>query len=111
MARPATDHESLRNPDISVPISEGMAECVRVSADGWLDDAIAFYRPWGFGVETIGVPVSIWHGQDDTAAPISHARWLAQRIPRCDLHELDGGHYAAYAAIPHVLNWLVLLST
>lgn len=109
-AWPATDHEALRNPEISTPISKGMAECVRVSAEGWLDDSVAFYRPWGFNVETVGIPVSIWHGQGDTAAPITHARWLAQRIPECDLRELDGGHYAAYAAIPHALSWLVSLS-
>jgi pimeloyl-ACP methyl ester carboxylesterase len=104
---PDADREALLSEDISVRISEGMAECVRVSAEGWFDDSVAFFRPWGFDVETISVPVGIWHGRDDTAAPITHARWLADRIPACDLHELQGGHYAAYVAMPHILRWLV----
>ena len=85
----------------------GMAECVRVSAEGWFDDSIAFHRPWGFDVAGIDVPVAIWHGREDTAAPIAHARWLAGHIEGCTLHELDGGHYAAYDELPTILDWLV----
>jgi pimeloyl-ACP methyl ester carboxylesterase len=104
---PEADREALLSRDLAVPISEGMAECVRVAADGWLDDSVAFYRPWGFDIAMITVPVAIWHGRDDTAAPITHGRWLAERIPGCELHELDGGHYVAYVAIPDILRWLV----
>lgn len=104
---PEADRKALRSAHIAVPIAEGMAECVRLSAEGWLEDTVAFYRPWGFDLATISVPVGIWHGRDDTAAPITHGRWLAARIPLCTLHELDGGHYAAYLAIPDILRWLV----
>jgi pimeloyl-ACP methyl ester carboxylesterase len=103
---PEADRTALLHQDIAIPLAEGMAECVRVSADGWLDDSVAFYRPWGFDVTKITVPVAIWHGHDDTAAPIAHGRWLADRIPGCELHELDGAHYAAYLAIPDILRWL-----
>ena len=103
---PAADREALLRHDIAAPIAEGMAECVRISAEGWLDDSVAFHQPWGFNVASITVPVSIWHGKDDTAAPIAHGRWLTDHVPGCQLHELDGGHYAAYLALPDALHWL-----
>jgi pimeloyl-ACP methyl ester carboxylesterase len=103
---PPADREALQRPEVMTPISEGMAECLRVSAEGWLDDSGAFAGPWGFDVATIGVPVGIWQGREDTATPITHARWLAARIPQAELHELEGGHYAPYLLLPEILSWL-----
>ena len=103
---PDADREASNLPEVAVPVAEGMAECVRISAEGWLDDSAAFHRSWGFDVRDISVPVAIWHGRDDVAAPISHGRWLAERIPDCAFNQLDGGHYAAYLAIDDVLRWL-----
>jgi pimeloyl-ACP methyl ester carboxylesterase len=104
---PRTDREVLlESPEILASIADGMAECVRRSAEGWLDDSIAFARPWGFDVTKIAVPVGIWHGCEDTAAPIAHARWLADRIAGAELHELEGGHYAPYVQLPGILGWL-----
>src|SRR5204862_572688 len=62
---PQSDREALDTPGIAQPIADGMAECVRRSAEGWLDDSIAFAQPWGFDVQGISCPVSIWHGRDD----------------------------------------------
>jgi pimeloyl-ACP methyl ester carboxylesterase len=103
---PQSDREALDMPEIARPIAEGMAECVRVSAEGWLDDSIAYGQPWGFDVRAIACPVSIWHGRDDIASPVGHARWLASRIPGAELFELDGGHYAPCLRFPEILEWL-----
>jgi pimeloyl-ACP methyl ester carboxylesterase len=103
---PPADRTALERPEIMNPIADGMAECLRVSAEGWLDDSGAFARPWGFDVAMIAVPVGIWQGQEDTATPITHARWLAARIPNAELHELEGGHYAPYLRLPEILRWL-----
>jgi pimeloyl-ACP methyl ester carboxylesterase len=107
---PQSDRDALDIPEIAQPIAEGMAECVRRSAEGWLDDSIAWGRPWGFDVRAISCPVSIWHGRDDTAQPIGHARWLASRIPGAELHELDDGHYAPCLRFPEILAWLAARS-
>jgi pimeloyl-ACP methyl ester carboxylesterase len=103
---PLSDREALELREVVTPIAEGMAECVRESAEGWLDDSIAFARPWGFDVATIEVPVGIWQGREDTATPITHARWLTARIPQAELYELEGGHYAPYLRLPEILRWL-----
>ncbi|HEX6701948.1 MAG TPA: alpha/beta hydrolase [Gaiellaceae bacterium] len=103
---PESDRAALGEPEIAHPIAEGMAECVRRSTEGWLDESIAFASPWGFDVRRISCPVSIWHGRADTASPIRHARWLASRIQGAELHELDGGHFAPYKRFPEILAWL-----
>ncbi len=104
---PEADRDVLASAtDILDAIAAGMAECVRESAEGWLDDSVAFARPWGFEIGSIPAPVGIWQGREDTASPIGHARWLARRIPHAELYELDGGHYAPYVAFADVLAWL-----
>jgi pimeloyl-ACP methyl ester carboxylesterase len=60
---------------------------------GWLDDDLAFVRPWGFSLDSIRVPVSIWQGREDRFVPISHGEWLAQNVPGARSHLLEGeGH-------------------
>jgi pimeloyl-ACP methyl ester carboxylesterase len=54
--------------------------------DGWWDDWTAFLSPWGFDLDAITAPASLWHGLADTRCPPAHGRWLAGRIPRCTAH-------------------------
>ena len=70
-----------------------MAEGLRLGASGWIDDDLAFVKPWGFAVEEITVPVFLWQGDKDLMVPFEHGRWLADRIPRSVAHLLPGeGH-------------------
>jgi pimeloyl-ACP methyl ester carboxylesterase len=60
---------------------------------GWLDDDLAFVRPWGFSVDSISVPVSIWQGREDRFVPITHGEWLADHVPGARSHLLENeGH-------------------
>jgi pimeloyl-ACP methyl ester carboxylesterase len=66
---------------------------VSVSTAGWRDDDLAFTRRWGFDVDPIAVPVSVWHGAQDRMVPIAHGEWLAAHIPDATAHFLpDEGH-------------------
>jgi pimeloyl-ACP methyl ester carboxylesterase len=53
--------------------------------EGSWEDHVAFYRPWGFDLADIQAPVGLWHGRQDFL-PLSHARWLADRIPSVTTH-------------------------
>jgi pimeloyl-ACP methyl ester carboxylesterase len=78
-------------------------------ADGYIDDSISDIRPWGFDLNSIKVPVQLWHGQDDRSVPLSHAKWLAAHVPGAEIHLEPGeGHISLFARrIPEVQEWLV----
>ncbi len=109
---PQADRDVLRtHPWIERYVADGMREAVVVSGEGWLDDSLAWSEPWGFDPGSISVPVSIWHGRDDTASPLAHGQWIARNIEGAELRELDGGHYAPLVALPQVWAWLHERST
>jgi pimeloyl-ACP methyl ester carboxylesterase len=74
-------------------MAAAFAEGLRLGVDGWLDDDLAFLAPWGFELDEIRVPVTLWQGEEDLMVPFAHGRRLAERIPGVDAHLLAGeGH-------------------
>ncbi len=84
-------------------------EAVRVSVDGWLDDDLAFTRPWGFGLAEITVPTVIWQGSADLMVPFAHGQWLAAQLPGASAHMEEGeGHLSVgLGALDRMLDELV----
>jgi pimeloyl-ACP methyl ester carboxylesterase len=87
-------------------------EALADGIDGWLDDDLAFVRPWGFSLPDIAVPVAVWQGDQDTMVPITHGRWLAEHVPTARTHLLFGdGHMSAgYDHIGEIVTDLVALA-
>jgi pimeloyl-ACP methyl ester carboxylesterase len=49
--------------------------------------------PWGFELESIRVPVQVWHGREDRFVPFPHGQWLAAHVPGAEPHPSDtDGH-------------------
>jgi pimeloyl-ACP methyl ester carboxylesterase len=89
---PDVDREMLTG-EFAEDIAAGFREAVRVSVAGWLDDDLAFTRPWGFSLDEISVPVMIWQGSADLMVPFAHGQWLAGQLPDAAAHLEDGeGH-------------------
>lgn len=74
-------------------LADGDHDAMRVSFWGWLDDDIAFTRPWGFDVGSIPGRVHLWQGGHDRMVPFAHGQWLAAHVGgACPHLSSDGGH-------------------
>jgi pimeloyl-ACP methyl ester carboxylesterase len=81
-------------------------EALRDGPYGWIDDVLALRVDWGFAVGAIACPVRLWHGEQDNFSPVSHARWLAERIPAAEVHVQSGSaHFGAVEILPEMLVW------
>jgi pimeloyl-ACP methyl ester carboxylesterase len=83
-----------------------LMDCLQPGVDGWVDDDIAFTKPWGFEVESISVPVYLTYGRADTLVPAAHGDWLAAHIPHAEVHVTDVGHMGDDDDIERELSWL-----
>lgn len=79
--------------EVGEDLAANFHEALRVGVDGWLDDDLAFTKPWGFSLADIRVPVVLWQGFEDLMVPFSHGKWQAEHIPGVVAHlEPDEGH-------------------
>lgn len=89
---PASDLAVLSD-DFGEDLAANFREALGTGPDGWLDDDLAFVRPWGFDLAAVRVPTYLWQGSEDLMVPFSHGQWLAQHLPTVRAHLLDGeGH-------------------
>jgi pimeloyl-ACP methyl ester carboxylesterase len=95
--------------ELAAYLAANMREATAQGVAGWRDDDLAFDKPWGFSVEHIRMPVLLWHGEQDMFVPISHGRWLAERIPGVEAHLTDeDGHLTLMQRrVPAVHDWLL----
>lgn len=83
-------------------------QSLKPGADGWLDDDLAFTRPWGFALASIGVPVLVCQGEEDLMVPFAHGRWLAGQLPGAETMLLPGeGHLSLGEKFGEVHDWLL----
>lgn len=87
-------------------------EAMRTGVDGWLDDDLAFTRPWGFDLGEVACPAAVWQGSDDLMVPYAHGKWLSGQIPGVAAHLEEGeGHLSiGLGALPAMLDELVALA-
>ena len=84
---------ALLTDEFGEALSANIREGLRTGVDGWLDDDLAFTRPWGFDLGAITVPTALWQGTEDLMVPFAHGLWLADHVAGVDAHLLTGeGH-------------------
>lgn len=104
---PAVDVAVL-DGDLAAFAHEWMARGQRHTVDGWLDDDLAFAKPWGFDLASIRVPLLLVQGRQDMMVPFSHGEWLAGHIPgvTAELSDNDG-HLTLIARVDDIHAWLL----
>jgi len=102
-----TDSEAL-TADLAEYFHSSMTHALADSADGWIDDNLAFVKPWGFELSTIARPVLVVQGGDDLMVPRQHGEWLAANVPGCEarIEEAHGHLTLAEHLVPEVHAWL-----
>lgn len=97
LASSASEHlpdydKSLITSETIKRFLKSLKEATR-SAEGMISDYKIFAQPWGFAPEEIRVPVTFFHGNEDTTVSIYHSEKLASKIENADLKILEGaGH-------------------
>lgn len=111
----ASDRRVIENAGLRALLTETYREAVHGrEAGGWVDDAIALRRGWGFKLDQVQCPVLLWHGMNDRFVPVGHTEWLADQLRSTRLNpdtvevRLAAGmaHFGAVEILPEVLGWL-----
>jgi len=87
----------------------GMKAALEHGIWGWFDDDLAFLGDWGFDLDAIAVPVTIWQGEQDRFVPFAHGRWLAEHVSGAgaQLHAEHGHLSLAIGSYARVLDELI----
>ncbi|MEV4349136.1 alpha/beta hydrolase [Actinoplanes sp. NPDC049596] len=78
------------------------------SMDGWVDDSLAFAKPWGFDPAGIKAPVGVWRGDADPIVPAEEAEWMLARIPGAEEHVYEGGHLPGPDVYRDIYEWMAI---
>ena len=100
---------AVATADFAAYIIENANQALAPGVEGWIDDDLAFVRPWGFDVADIRIPVLLWQGDLDLFVPPGHGRWLADHIAGVEAHlsETDGHLTLIEHRVPEVHVWLL----
>ena len=71
-----------------------MVESFRAGSDGSAWELRLLTRPWGFRLQDIAIPVTVWHGDADVNSPLANGSYLSRTIPNASLtFSPDEGHF------------------
>jgi pimeloyl-ACP methyl ester carboxylesterase len=89
----ANDKTVLAQPDVQDMFKNALVEAFRTGANGVIWDSVLITRPWGFSLQDISMPISLWQGEADNVVPPSHGRYLCEALPNCQSRFYpDEGH-------------------
>jgi pimeloyl-ACP methyl ester carboxylesterase len=102
------DREVMARPEFAALIREATEDLVRGGVWGWVDDDLAFTRPWGFDISEIRVQVQVRYGAKDVLVPAAHGAWLGANVPGAEVVVVDEeGHMGDPDKVVEETRWLV----
>jgi pimeloyl-ACP methyl ester carboxylesterase len=97
----------LANADMLPAFLDDLRESYRQRGVGMASDLVRYCHPWGFRLEDVAQPVTLWHGLQDPKVPVEFARRAAGALPSCDARFVPGGHLAACDHVHEIIEVLV----
>ncbi len=96
------------SPEVFAQLMADQLEAIRTGGKGIRFDMRIVTRPWGFELEQIHTPVSMWHGAEDTLAPVALARYVAEHIPGGVIKVIPGAdHAGTFSCADEVMSTLI----
>ncbi|MEM9489271.1 MAG: alpha/beta hydrolase [Myxococcota bacterium] len=90
------DQEWLSQPGNARFLHTSVQEAFRRGRRGPALDAFLRYRPWGFKLRDIAVPIHLFAGTDDRFVPYPFAQWKHRQLPNSRLEAIDGSGHLAF---------------
>jgi pimeloyl-ACP methyl ester carboxylesterase len=104
---PESDRAELARPERHDVIRQSVSESIGKGVFGWVDDDLAFVRPWGFDVSEIRIPTRVIYGTTDVLVPRNHGDWLARNVPGAEVVIEDNqGHLPDPESMFEIFRWL-----
>jgi|TARA_B100001540_G_scaffold74175_1_gene67018 pimeloyl-ACP methyl ester carboxylesterase len=92
---PEPDRLVLSKTDAQDFVAASAVEGVRQGSGPLLEEIGIYSRSWGFKLEDLNVPVSLFQGEVDIDVPASMARHQASLIPDCEINLYpNDGHFS-----------------
>lgn len=92
---PEADRLVLSKTDAQDFVAASAVEGVRQGSGPLLEEIGIYSRSWGFKLEDLNVPVSLFQGEVDIDVPASMARHQASLIPDCEINLYpNDGHFS-----------------
>ncbi len=92
---PEPDRLVFSKTDAQDFVAASAVEGVRQGSGPLLEEIGIYSRSWGFKLEDLNVPVSLFQGEVDIDVPASMARHQASLIPDCEINLYpDDGHFS-----------------
>jgi pimeloyl-ACP methyl ester carboxylesterase len=102
---PPPDQATIARPEVREILVSNWQEATRQGPAGWMDDDLAFTRPWGFELVDVSIEVRIWQGELDVLAPQAHGRRVAGRLPNATFELVEGKGHLLYDAWAEAFAW------
>lgn len=98
---PEVDRKAiLESGNVGEDLVQSFREALKVGVSGWVDDDLAFTKPWGFELSETRVPVILYQGDADLMVPFAHGKWLVDHLPQ-DLVKPHLLHGEGHISISH----------
>jgi pimeloyl-ACP methyl ester carboxylesterase len=92
---PIADRTEMDDTRIRHIVEQCIQDAMENGARGPRQDVVLYTNDWEISMESIAMPIDLWHGEADGTVPVAHSRWYAANLPNTrEIYLPDEGHYS-----------------